>query len=170
MGPSAGTFMRSTAAPKVENETPRFLVKSDSAFLRTRAAISELQVSELRDTQQRESQRSRKWITMSESKFRHKNFHQTHALQTRSFIRCNRFAAPVFFFFCFVFGYLSPSKMLLRNCTQHTGSWKPSRIAPTDGRRSNDQRVHMDTDCQLAIDCNLAQNQRRKMAATTLTP
>lgn len=102
MGPSAGTFMRSTAAPKVENETPRFLVKSDSAFLRTRAAISELQVSELRDTQQRESQRSRKWITMSESKFRHKNFHQTHALQTRSFIRCNRFAAPVFFcFFCF---------------------------------------------------------------------
>lgn len=38
---------------------------------------------------------------MSESKFRHKNFHQTHALKTRSFIRCNRFAAPVFCF-CFV--------------------------------------------------------------------
>ncbi len=101
MGPSAATFMRSTAAPKVENETPRFLVKSDSAFLRTRAAISELQISELRDTQQRESERSRKWIMMSESKFRHKNFHQTHALKTRSFIRCNRFAAPVFCF-CFV--------------------------------------------------------------------
>jgi siroheme synthase (precorrin-2 oxidase/ferrochelatase) len=108
MGPSAATFMRSTAAPKVENETPRFLVKSDSAFLRTRAAISELQISELRDTQERESERSRKWIMMSESKFRHKNFHQTHALKTRSFIRCNRFAAPVFCFFWFCFWvYLS---------------------------------------------------------------
>jgi hypothetical protein len=102
------------------------------------------------------------WIKIPSQKFPSNTRLENSQFYPLQSIRC-----PPFFF---LFGYLSPSKMLLRNCTQLTGSWKPSRIAPTDGRRSNDQRVHMDTVCQLAVDCNLAQNQGRKMAATTLTP
>jgi hypothetical protein len=93
--------MRSTAASKVDNETPRFLVKSDSTFLRTESCY--LWTPNLwtpRHTAARvweiEKMDNDEWIRIPSQKFRSNT-----RLENSCFIRCNQFAAPVFFFLCF---------------------------------------------------------------------